>query len=227
VKGTIINTISVILGSSLGLLLHKNFPTKISKIAFQGIGLFTIMLGIKMALESKNLMVMIFSILLGGILGEFLDLEGKVEHLSEKLKNKIKSKNERFTEGLLTAFLLFCMGSMTVLGAFEEGLGKGANLLLAKSVLDGFASIALSASLGVGVLFSAIPLLLYQGGLTFLAGFLSHYLSNAVITEISGVGGLLLLGLGFNILEIKKIKVLNLLPALIFAAVIAFFLLQK
>jgi uncharacterized membrane protein YqgA involved in biofilm formation len=226
-KGTIVNTISVILGSSLGLLLHKNFPEKISKIAFQGIGLFTIMLGIKMALESKNLMVMIFSILLGGIGGEFLNLENKVESLSNKLKNKIKSKNERFTEGLLTAFLLFCMGSMTVLGAFEEGLGKGVNLLLAKSVLDGFASIALSASLGIGVLFAAVPLLLYQGGLTLLANFLSHYLSNAVVTEVSGVGGLLLIGLGLNILEIKKIKVLNLLPSLLFAAVIAFFLIQK
>ncbi len=226
-NGTIVNTISVIIGSSLGLLLHKNFPEKISKIAFQGIGLFTIMLGIKMALESKNLMVIIFSILLGGISGEFLKLEDRVESLSNKLKTKIKSKNERFTEGFLTAFLLFCMGSMTVLGAFEEGLGKGTNLLLAKSVLDGFASIALSSSLGIGVLFSAIPLLIYQGGLTLLAGFLSEYLSNAVITEISSVGGLLLMGLGLNILEIKKIKVLNLLPALVFAAVIAFFLLQK
>jgi len=113
------------------------------------------------------------------------------------------------------------MGSMTILGAFEEGLGKGCDLLLAKSVLDGFASIALAASLGVGVLFAAVPLFLYQGGLTLIAGYLSKYLSTSVINELSAVGGLLLLGLGFNILQIKKIKVLNLLPAILFAVIFA------
>lgn len=220
-KGTFINVISVLIGSLLGLLLNKRFPERISIIAFQGIGLFTIVLGIKMALETNNLMIMIFSILLGGISGELLQLENKIENFSEKLKTKIKSKNEQFTQGLLTAFLLFCMGSMTVLGAFEEGLGKGSDLLLAKSVLDGFASIALSASLGIGVLFSVIPLLIYQGGLTLLASYLSNYLSQPVITELSAIGGLLLLGLGLNILQIKKIKVLNLLPALFFAVFFA------
>lgn len=223
-KGTIVNVIAVLIGSSVGLILNKKFPEKISKIAFQGIGLFTIVLGMKMALEINNLMIMIFSILLGGITGEFLNIEENTEKLSEKLKSKLKTNNEKFTEGLLTAFLLFCMGSMTVLGAFEEGLGKGSDLLMAKSVLDGFASIALSATLGVGVIFSVIPLLIYQGGLTLLASFASNYLSNNVVNEMSAVGGLLLLGLGLNILQIKKIKVLNLLPALLYAVIFALIL---
>jgi uncharacterized membrane protein YqgA involved in biofilm formation len=121
----------------------------------------------------------------------------------------------------VTAFLLFCMGSMTVLGAIEEGLGGRPNLLAAKSVLDGFASLALAASLGVGVLFSVFPLFIYQGGLTLLAGSLHAVMSDAVVNEVSAAGGLILIGLGITILEIKRLKVLNMLPALVFAGVLA------
>jgi len=131
------------------------------------------------------------------------------------------SKNEKFTEGLVTAFLLWCMGSMTILGAMEEGFGNHPNLLLAKSVLDGFSSIALSASMGIGVMFAAIPLLIYQGGLTLLASLLGDFVSDAVIAEITAAGGLLLIGLGIDILEIKKLKILNMLPALVVAIILA------
>ena len=130
-------------------------------------------------------------------------------------------EQSRFAEGLVTAFLLFCMGSMTVLGAIEEGLGGRPNLLAAKSVLDGFASLALASSLGVGVLFSVIPLFIYQGGLTLLAGSFHAVLSDVVVNEISAAGGLILVGLGITILEIKQLKVLNMLPALVFAGVLA------
>lgn len=222
--GTIVNTGAVIAGSVAGLLIHRRFPERITKIAFQAIGLFTLFIGVKMASESRNLMILVFSILLGAILGEGLRLQERTERMGNWLKGKVRSDNEKFTDGLVTAFLLFCMGSMTVLGAIEEGMGGKPDLLLAKSVLDGFSSIALAASLGAGVLFSAIPLLLYQGGLTLIAGSVSELLSQAIIHEVTGVGGLMLLGLGINILEIRKIQVMNMLPGLLVAGFLAWFL---
>lgn len=222
--GTIVNTGAVIAGSVAGLLIHRRFPERITKIAFQAIGLFTLFIGVKMASESRNLMILVFSILLGAILGEGLRLQELTERMGNWLKGKVRSDNEKFTDGLVTAFLLFCMGSMTVLGAIEEGMGGKPDLLLAKSVLDGFSSIALAASLGAGVLFSAIPLLLYQGGLTLIAGSVSELLSQAIIHEVTGVGGLMLLGLGINILEIRKIQVMNMLPGLLVAGLLAWFL---
>ena len=222
--GTIVNTGAVIAGSVVGLLLHRRFPERITKIAFQAIGLFTLFIGVKMAMESRNLMILVFSILIGAILGEGLRLQERTERMGDWLKRKIRSDNEKFTDGLVTAFLLFCMGSMTVLGAIEEGMGGKPDLLLAKSVLDGFSSIALAASLGAGVLFSAIPLLLYQGGLTLIAGSVSEVLSRAIIHEVTGVGGLMLLGLGINILEIRRIQVMNMLPGLLVAGLLAWLL---
>jgi len=219
--GTLVNTAAVIVGSTLGLLIHTHLPERLTRIAFQGIGLFTLFIGFKMASETDSLLILIFSIVIGAIIGQLIDLDKHINSLSEKLKVKIKSKNERFTEGLVTAFLLWCMGSMTIIGAMEEGFGNPPNLLLAKSVLDGFSSVALAASMGVGVMFAAIPLFIYQGGLTLLATWLKNIFSDPVIAEMTAVGGLLLVGLGINILEIKKIKILNMLPALIIAVVLA------
>jgi uncharacterized membrane protein YqgA involved in biofilm formation len=163
---------------------------------------------------------MIFSIVIGSILGELINLEGSLNKFSDKLKKRLGSKNDRFSEGLLTAFLLFCMGSMTILGAIEEGLGNAPNLLLAKSILDGFSSIALAATLGIGVMFSIIPLLLYQGGLTLLTALVGDYFNQIIVDELSAVGGLMLLALGLRILEIKKIRVLNMLPSLVVVVVL-------
>ena len=219
--GTLINTGAVIAGSLLGLLIHKHLPAKLTKITFQGIGLFTLFVGFQMASKTGSLLILIFSMVIGGIIGQLLDLDRRLENFSEKLKGKLKSKNEKFSEGLITAFLLWCMGSMTILGAMEEGFGNPPNLLLAKSVLDGFSSLALSASMGVGVIFAAIPLLIYQGGLTLLAALVGDFLSEIIIAEMTAVGGLLLIGLGINILEIKKLKILNMLPAILVAVILA------
>lgn len=224
--GTIVNIITVLLGSALGMLFNKKLPERYIKIVFQGIGLFTMFLGVSMALAVNNVLVMIFSLVIGGLTGEFLRLESRMDNLAGKLKTVIKSKNERFAEGFVTAFLLFCMGSMTVLGAIQEGLGKYPELLLAKSVLDGFAAMALSSALGVGVAFSVIPLLLYQGGITLLTYWLGDMFSENIVTQLSAVGGVLLIGLGINILEIKKLKILNLLPALIFVVLLAYIVTQ-
>ena len=224
--GTLINTGAVIVGSTIGLLIHSKLPPRITAITFQGIGLFTLFIGFLMAQRTQNPLVMIFSIVIGAIIGELIDLAAYLERISNFLKIKVKSKEEKFSEGLITAFLLFCMGSMTILGAIEEGLGNRPNLFLAKSVLDGFSSIALSTTFGIGVLFSAVPLLIYQGALTLFAGLLQNVLSKVVVNELSAVGGLILIGLGLNILEIKPIKILNMLPALLIAVILSYFFLQ-
>jgi len=202
-------------------LIHAHLPDRLTRIAFQGIGLFTLFIGVRMASETGSLLILIFSMVIGSILGELIDLDKHLGNLSDKLKTKLKSKNEKFTEGLITAFLLWCMGSMTIIGAMEEGFGDPPNLLLAKSVLDGFSSVALAASMGIGVMFAAVPLLIYQGGLTLLASSLRDVMADPVIAEMTAVGGLLLIGLGINILEIKKLKILNMLPALVVAVALA------
>jgi uncharacterized membrane protein YqgA involved in biofilm formation len=222
-EGTLINAGAVILGSIAGLIIHSRLPKNIVSIVFQGIGLFTLFLGISMASKTSDFLIMIFSIVIGSIIGELLDIDKSVNRFGEWLKKKVKSKNEKFSEGFVTSFLLFCMGSMTILGAFEEGLGGEPNLLLAKSVLDMFGSIILSASLGIGVIFSVIPLVVYQGGLTLFAGSLTGFLTDPIINELTAVGGLLLIGLGINILEIKKIKILNMIPSLIIVVILAYF----
>lgn len=221
-EGTIINAAAVIIGSSIGLLIHSKLPKKIISISFQGIGLFTLFLGVTMASKTNDYLIMIFSIVIGSIIGELLAIDKGIDKFSNWLKNKVKSNNAKFSEGFVTSFLLFCMGSMTILGAIEEGLGNEPNLLLAKSLLDGFSSVALAASMGIGVLFSAIPLLLFQGGLTLFAGALEGFLTEAMINELTAVGGLLLIGLGINILEIKTLKITNMLPALVIAVALSY-----
>ena len=218
--GTLINAGAIIVGSTAGMLLNARLPRRVTDIVFQGLGLFTLYVGFSMASRTSHMLLMIFSIVLGSILGELMGLESGMERVSEKLKTRLKSSNEKFTEGMITAFLLYCMGSMTILGAFEEGLGGEPNLLLAKSVLDGFSSVALASALGLGVLFSVIPLLIYQGGLTILAAQLEDLLTEVVVDELSAVGGLLLIGLGINILEIKRLRIMNMLPALVIIVVL-------
>jgi hypothetical protein len=165
---------------------------------------------------------MIFSIVIGSIFGELIDIDKWINNFGEWLKNKFKTKNQKFSEGLVTAFLLYCMGSMTILGAIEEGLGGVPNLLFAKSILDGFSSIILAATLGLGVLFSSIPLLIYQGGLTLLASNIQNSLTEIIVNEITAVGGIILLGLGITLLEIKKIKIINMIPSMILAGILAY-----
>ncbi len=223
--GTLVNAGAVVAGSTVGLLIHRRLPKRVTGIVFQAIGLFTLVLGVRMALKTDNLLVMIFSLVLGAIVGELLGLDAGVRRFGDWLRRRLGSRHDRFSEGFVTAFLLYCMGSMTVLGAIKEGLGGSPDLLLAKSVLDGFSSIALAAGMGIGVMFSAVPLLLYQGGLTLAAGSLQHVLSDPVVNEVTAVGGVVLLGLGVSILDIRDIRVLNLLPSLAVAGVLAWLLL--
>lgn len=221
--GTLVNAAAVVAGSLIGLAFHAKIPKKFTATIFQAIGLFTLVLGVMMALKSNAYLHIIFSLVLGAFVGELLNIEKKIHQFSNALKQKFKSSHQHFSEGFVTSFLLFCLGSMTILGAIEEGLGNPPNLLLAKSMLDGFSSIALAATLGVGVLFSVIPLLIYQGLLTFFAEQLSDVLQSEVINNLTAVGGILLVGLGINLLEIKNIKVTNMLPSLLVIIILSYF----
>ncbi len=222
--GTIVNVITVVAGGSIGLLLNKKLPDRFVKIFFQVVGLFTLFLGFSMALETTHVLHMIMALITGAVIGEALKLEQRMETLGDKLKSRLKLGNEKFTEGLLTAFLLYCMGSLTILGAIEEGMGGSPKLLLIKSLMDGVSSVALASGLGIGVVFSAIPLLIYQGGITLLAMGFGEFLPEVYITELSAIGGILLIGLGISILEIKKIKVMNMLPALLMIVILLWLL---
>jgi len=164
--------------------------------------------------------VMSLSIVIGSMLGEAINVDRLTNSFGDWARARVGSKTSKFSEGFVTASLLFCIGSMAILGAIEEGLGGAPNLLLAKSVLDGFSSIALSATLGTGVVFSAISVLLYQGLLTVLAGSAKEFLSGYAMNEVTAVGGLLLVCLGIRILEIKNLKVSNMLPSLLIAALL-------
>ncbi|MEM0049656.1 MAG: DUF554 domain-containing protein [Candidatus Bathyarchaeia archaeon] len=222
-QGTLVNAIAVIIGSLIGLALRRSFPERIKKIVFQGIGLVTLFIGFQMTMKTGNLIILFFSVTIGAVIGEFLNIEGHIEDFGNLIKLKFSSKEDKFIEGFITAFLIFCMGSMTIIGSIEDGLNRNPSILYAKSVLDGFTSISLASALGVGVLFSAIPLLLYQGGITILASLLKDFFREVVINEVSAAGGIILIGLGINILEIRKMRVSNLLPSLIVSAVLAYF----
>lgn len=222
--GTLINAGAIIAGSFIGLMFRSKIPERYIRIVFQGIGLFTLFVGVAMSLKTNNYLLLVLSIVLGGLIGTFLILEQRLDRFSEWLKIKIKGKSNKFSEGLVTAFLLYCMGSMTILGAIEEGLGNPPNLLLAKSLMDGVSSIALSAGLGYGVMFSVIPLLIYQGSLTLLSSFFGSKISEEIINELSAVGGLLLLGMGLNILKISDIKIVDMLPSLLVVLLLAYFM---
>jgi hypothetical protein len=222
--GTLVNGLTVILGSLIGIFLKNRIPPQVQRTVFQAIGLCTLLIGIQMALKVENVLLLIFSLLGGAIVGESLNLEAKLVALSEKLKKKVNSSSSTFTQGLLTAFLIFCVGSLTILGAFDEGLRQDPTLMFTKATLDGFTSIALSASYGIGVLFSVIPLLIYQLSLTFLANSLQTYFTPLLINQLTGVGGVLILGLGISLLELKKLPITNLLPSLLFVLLLKSFL---
>ncbi|MEE4255449.1 MAG: DUF554 domain-containing protein [Bacteroidales bacterium] len=220
--GTIINVAAVIVGSLIGLLINRKLPQKIVTIIFQVMGLFTLVLGISMSLKTEHYIIVIASLVLGAVIGEWIGLEKYMNQWSEKLKSRLKFGNDKFTDGLVTAFLLYCMGAMTILGAVEEGLEGTYDILLMKSLMDGVSSVALASALGVGVIFSVIPMLVYQGGLTLFSAYVEEHFTEVIISDLSATGGILLIGLGINILEIKHLKILNMVPALVIVVILSY-----
>ncbi|MEI7576801.1 MAG: DUF554 domain-containing protein [Armatimonadota bacterium] len=218
-KGTFVNTGTVVLGSALGLLVGRLLPTNAQDIALSGIGLVNLALGVKMFLPSKNLILVAACIAIGGILGMLIGVQASLESLSIWAKDVVGGRG-RFSEGLLTASILFCVGPMTILGCIQDGLEGRSELLGLKSTLDGVAAFFLAASLGVGVLFSAVIVLLVQGTITLLASRLKWLRENEeLLNEFTAVGGLMILSIGISLLGLKQLPTANYLPGLLLVPV--------
>ncbi len=217
--GTIVNALAIIGGALVGILLRKGLPERIKSTVIQGIGLTILLIGMDMALKTKNPLIIISSLVVGGIVGEVLDIEQRLENLGQWMENKFSKTGEagQFTKAFVSSSLIFCVGVMAIMGSLDSGLRGNNQILYAKSLLDGISSIVFASSMGIGVAVSAVPVFLYQGTITVSASMLQGILSADVINEMSAAGGLLILGIGLNILQIKKIKVGNLLPAIIMA----------
>jgi uncharacterized membrane protein YqgA involved in biofilm formation len=220
-KGTLVNTATVIIGSLVGLAVGSRFTDKIKTIVLQALGLCTLLIGMKMASKTENILLVIGSLALGGITGELLKIEDGLEKIGNTIRSKVKSESKTFVLGFVTASLVFCVGPMTIVGSLEDGISGHADTLYAKSMLDGFASIAFASSLGVGVFFSFLTVLVFQGALTLLGSQLTFLLNPRILNELTATGGLMILGIGFYLLDIKRIKVGNFLPALIFVVILA------
>lgn len=212
------NPLLVIVGAIAGTLLKGGIPERFRKILMQGLGLCVTLIGISGAIETGNVLVVILSMVAGAIVGEALRIEERLNRFGDWAQAKIARPGDTgFGQGFVSATLLFCVGSMAVVGSLEAGLSNNPDTLLAKTALDGVTAVVFASTMGIGVAFSAIPLLLYQGGIALLAGVVGPLLSEAVIVEMSATGSLLILGLGLNMLELtgdRPIKVGNLLPAM-------------
>lgn len=211
--GALVNFGAVIIGSLLGLLFKKGISEKVSDTVMKGMALCVLWIGITGAIKGQNALVMIFSVLFGAIIGELIDLDRWVTRLGDMIQEKVGTGHGNVTQGFVTATLLFCVGAMSVLGPLESGLKNDHTTQLTKSVLDFVSSIIYTSSLGIGVIFSSVSVLLLQGGITLLAQWVAPILNDAVVTEMTAVGSLLIIGLALNMLGITKLKIMNYLPA--------------
>jgi|WetSurMetagenome_2_1015567.scaffolds.fasta_scaffold15121_2 uncharacterized protein len=216
--GTAINTGAILTGSLIGASIGSRLPEKIRTTVLQVLGLVIILIGLQMSLQTKNILVVLGALISGGVLGELLGITEGLEKFGRFLQaNLAKQQSSRFGEGFVTASLVFCVGPMAILGSIQDGLLGDYRLLAVKAMLDGFISIAFAASLGWGVALSALSILIYQGSITLFASALSQVLSESMITEMTATGGLIIVGIGLNLLEIKDLRLANLLPALFIA----------
>ncbi|HLE13693.1 MAG TPA: DUF554 domain-containing protein [Anaerolineales bacterium] len=231
--GTLLNIAAVLVGGILGLIFGARLPERIRQTVVAGLGLFTAVIGIQMFLKTENAIIVLGSLLLGGLLGEWLRIEDGMRNLGGLLERRftrsasieegveITDQGSRFIKGFLTASLVFCVGPMTILGSIQDGLTGDYSLLAIKSVLDGFAALAFASTLGIGVLFSTLVILFYQGGISLLAAQAQALITPGMMGEMTAVGGVLLLGLAISsLLELKPIRVGNFLPALVIAPLI-------
>jgi hypothetical protein len=212
--GTIINAIAILVGGTLGLLFRKGFPERVSQTALQVMGLFSIVVGLTMAIQGKELILILISLVLGAVLGELINIEGRLDKLGSSLGRRLHLTEKSPAKGFIYTSLLFCVGSMAIVGSITDGLKGDHSILITKAMMDGIISIPFAASMGIGVLGSSVPILLYQGGLTLLAWKLQSFFTPVMIRELTSVGGVIVMGIGINILGLQKVRVGNLIPAL-------------
>ncbi len=220
--GTLINVGAIIIGSTIGLLLKHNLKDKYKLVMLQGVGLSTIVMGLNGAITGLSpyandkffYLFIILSIVFGGIIGAYLKIEEKLNSMGNHIQAKFNNQNGNFSKGFVTASLIFCVGAMAIMGSISDGLSGDYSTLAIKAILDGITSMILASTLGIGVVFSFVPVLIYQGSLTILAHFFNHFLSDTVKDEMAIIGGILIIGIGLELAEIKKFKIADLLPAI-------------
>jgi uncharacterized membrane protein YqgA involved in biofilm formation len=223
--GSVVNAAAIIVFGVIGSFLKKGIPKRYGDLVIAALGFFTVMLGVNFAMKLEHPLVVIFSLVIGAAIGEWIDIEKRMDNFGNKVQNRLKGFKGNFSQGFVTSSLLFCVGSMAIMGSLQSGLANNHDTLYTKAVMDGVISVVFASTLGIGVAASALPVFIYQGAITLLAAFLQPYLSTAVVVEMTAVGGILLMGVGSNILEIKKVRVGNLIPA-IFLPIIIMMLMQ-
>ncbi|MCG6911505.1 MAG: DUF554 domain-containing protein [Deltaproteobacteria bacterium] len=212
--GTIVNTVSIILGSLVGLFFKGRIPEKYSRTITHGLGLAVILIGIKTALNTDAILIVIVSMVLGSVMGELLRIEERLDRFGNALGRRVSKNGAGISKGFVSASLLFCVGAMAIIGSMESGMTGNHQTLFAKSILDGISSVLFASTLGIGVVFSSVSVFIYQGFLTLTASSIKPYLLPEVVAQMSAVGGLLIAAIGIGLLEIKKIKIGNMLPAI-------------
>lgn len=213
--GTIVNSVAIIIGSLIGLFLKKGIKENYKETIMNGLGLAVIVLGFMNVLESQNIGIVIICLLIGSIIGEWINIENKLNNLGLKIQSLLNYKDSNFVRGFVNATMIYCIGAMGIVGSLQSGLTGNHETLFSKSILDGVSAIIFSSTFGIGVLFSSISVFLYQGLITILSSSLKAILIGDVITELSALGGILIIAIGVNVLEIKKIRVANMLLSLL------------
>ena len=221
--GPLINAVAIVVGGALGLLFRKRVPERITQTALHVMGLFTLLVGVRMALRGEELIMVLVSLALGAMLGEGINIEDRLERFGAWLETRLHLTEQSPAKGFINASLLFCVGSMAIVGSITEGLSGDRSILVTKAMMDGILSIAFAAGMGVGVLASSLPILLYQGSLTLLASKLQAFFTPSMIAELTSVGGVIVMGIGVNILGLQKVKVGNFIPALLIIVLILYF----
>lgn len=218
--GTIINASAIIAASLLGLMLRKGIPDKMSQTITEAMGLVLIVIGIQSGLQYESIPIVLISLVVGGIIGEWIDIEGGLARLGEKAERRFSSGDSQFSKAFIASSLLYCTGAMAIMGPLNDGLTGDYSILLVKSLLDGVISVIFTASMGIGVLFSAIPVFIYQGSISLMAEAIKPFLTPAILNNLTSVGGMLILAIGTNMMKLTNIRVANLLPGLVLVPLI-------
>ena len=221
--GTVVNALAIIVGGLTGLIIGKKLSSDLKDTMEKAVGLGVILVGIQMAIKTENILIVLLSLVIGGIIGEIINIEKFLHGFASKIESLFKSSKGNFVKGFVTSTLVYCVGAMAVVGSLEAGLTSKYDTLYAKSVLDGISSIVFSSTLGIGVVFSSVSVFVYQGLITIFASTLKAFLTQNAITEMTATGGLLILGIALRMLQIVEIRVGNLLPALVIAVILSLF----
>ena len=213
-RGTLINSGAIIVGASIGLFFKNGIPKKIRTTMLQGVGLSVLLIGILGLEEVNNILVVIISLVIGSIIGEAVDIDKGFENLGLKIEDFFKGSSSNIAEGFVTSSLLFCVGAMAITGALESGLMNKHDILISKAILDGITSMIFASTLGIGVVLSSVSVFIYQGIIAIGASYLKPILGAYAISDMTAIGSLLIIAIAFNLLNITKIKIANLLPAI-------------